>query len=548
MKITIAIPNYNGEEILKKNLPNILDSGADEVIVLDDCSIDQSLQILEKFNIQSEKLKILKHKKNKGFILSVNELFDEASGDIVVLLNNDVWVEKDFLNQILNHFKNKKVFSVNLHEVGEGPAVAFWKDGFYQFKRGQELKTVQKSAWASGGSAAFRKDFWQSLGGFDKIFAPFYFEDIDLSFRALKEGYEILWEPNAKVRHHHGTTIKKSHSKKYTEWVQQRNQLLFIWKNIKDPRLLSEHKKNLVKRLFKLGYFVPFFWALTKKIASTQVPRNGERGDLEAINYAKNPKLSVITVTFNNEDSIKKYIASILEYLPKNGEIVILDNNSNDGTLKKLEEFGDRIKLIKSSENIGFSKGNNRAAKQALGDYLFFLNPDTEIEKSIFEELINFYENTVDVGIVGPRLIMENGQTQESVKKSPSIFGAIKEFVFGIRNAYSQYAPTGDNPMEVEVVYGAAMLMAREIFEKLRGFDERYFLYYEDADLCKRVRYFGKKIYYYPAVSIKHLVGASKSDQDRYKLNLESARKYHGILGAFILQLIFWVPRLRQKL
>ncbi len=290
MKTSIVIPNFNGEDLLAKNLPNVLKSGADEVVILDDGSVDKSLELLSKLKIDNGQLKILEHKKNQGFIPSVNDLFNAATSEVVVLLNNDVLVNPDFLKPLLKHFENPKVFAVNLHEEGNGPAVAFWKDGFFEFKNGSE-RGYQKSAWASGGSSAIRREYWEKLGGFDPLFAPFYWEDIDISFRALKMGWEILWEPAAKVKHEHESTIRKI-NQRYVRWVRERNQLLFIWKNITNPKFKSGHRTGLLKRLLtKPGYWVPFLWALwkTNKIASSKTPRNDvgyERSDMEVINYA----------------------------------------------------------------------------------------------------------------------------------------------------------------------------------------------------------------------------------------------------------------------
>lgn len=286
MKISIVIPNFNGKDLLSENLPNVLQSGADEVLVNDDASSDESINFIKK---NFPEIKLLINQKNQGFIPSVNKLFKEAGGDIVVLINNDVWVQKDFLNNLLLHFKDKKIFAVNCHEEGEGWADAFWKNGFFEFKRGEESKLVHKSAWASGGSAAFRKDLWIKLDGFDKVYEPFYFEDVDISFRALKAGYEILWEPSSNIKHQHGTTINKFFSQKYLTWIEQRNQLLFIWKNINDPKLRRDHKTNLLKRLFKgsgLGYWIPYLSALirSRKIKKNDLPL--QRSDWEVINYA----------------------------------------------------------------------------------------------------------------------------------------------------------------------------------------------------------------------------------------------------------------------
>lgn len=259
-------------------------------------------------------------------------------------------------------------------------------------------------------------------------------------------------------------------------------------------------------------------------------------------------KVSVIIISYNSEDFIEKCVSSLLKNLPRESEIIILDNASTDKTITILEKFLPQIRLIKSTENLGFAKGNNKAVKEANGEYLFFLNPDTQVKSGVINQLINFYEQTPNVGIVAPKLVMRNGQTQPSVKKLPTIWGAVKEFIFGIKNAYSEYVPEAKSPMEIEYVYGAAMLIEKNLFDKLSGFDEKYFLYYEDADLCKKVRDLGKKIYYYPGAFVMHLVGATKSKRDRYELSYESFVKYHGILAALVLQMIFLIPRLRRRL
>lgn len=255
-------------------------------------------------------------------------------------------------------------------------------------------------------------------------------------------------------------------------------------------------------------------------------------------------KISVVIVSYNSQGFIEKCINSVLKNLSEKGEVIVLDNASSDKTVDILKKFGNKIKLINSDKNLGFAKGNNLAVKEAVGEYLFFLNPDTEIQRPIFDELIKFYETTVDARIVTPKLIMPNGQIQPSVRKLPTIWRALMEYILDIKNSYSEYVPSGDKPQVVEMAYGAAWLLKKDIFEKLKGFDEKFFLYYEDVDFCNRLKKIGKKVYYYPKVSIKHIVGATKSEQDKYKLNLESAQKYHGWFKFALLQLIFRLRRL----
>lgn len=254
--------------------------------------------------------------------------------------------------------------------------------------------------------------------------------------------------------------------------------------------------------------------------------------------------ISVIIISYNSENFIENCLSSLSKNLPSKSEVIVLDNASSDSTVEKLKKFIPQIKLIKSKENLGFAKGCSKAAKKAKGKYLFFLNPDTEINSPVLEELVEFYGNHPNAGIVAPKLIMPDGTVQPSVKKLPTIWRAFQEYILGIKNSYSQYIPERNNPQAVEMVYGAAILIKKDLFEKLKGFDEKFFLYYEDADLCRRVHEMGKKVYYYPQVSVKHMVGGTKSDQDKYKLNLEASIKYHGLFKSAVLQIIFRLHRL----
>lgn len=256
--------------------------------------------------------------------------------------------------------------------------------------------------------------------------------------------------------------------------------------------------------------------------------------------------ISAIVVTYNSQDFIEDCLSSVVKFLP-DAEVIVVDNNSTDQTVKKIEKFLPAVKLIRSPKNLGFGAGNNLALRQARGEFLLLLNPDTQLVGPI-DQLVSFYNETPNVGIVGPMLLMPNGQIQPSVRKLPTIWGAFKEFILAVKNAYSQYVPEDENPVEVECVYGAAMLIKKDLFKSWGGFDEKYFLYYEDIDLCRRIRKLGKKIYYYPKVKVKHLVGASIARQDKYILNLQSAKIYHGYLVIFLLQLIFKIHNLLKKI
>jgi len=254
LKVSIVIPNYNGENLLLENLPYVIKAKDNsrnrvlEIIVVDDASTDQSVKIIKK---KFPEIKLIKHTKNRGFSSSVNTGVRTSKGELIVLLNTDVVPKEDFLESALRHFENPGVFAVSLHEKGYGPARGVFKDGFIQHESMPESKKLENTFWVNGGSGIFRRDVFLRLGGMDeKLLNPFYWEDVDLSYRALKSGYRILWEPKARVLHQHELTIQKI-PLKYRQRIQERNHLLFIWKDLTSKRLLKKHSVGVIKRVFR---------------------------------------------------------------------------------------------------------------------------------------------------------------------------------------------------------------------------------------------------------------------------------------------------------
>lgn len=275
----------------------------------------------------------------------------------------------------------------------------------------------------------------------------------------------------------------------------------------------------------------------------------------------KNPiKLSIITVTYNNASGIERFIDTLLKNLPAGCEIIVYDNASEDNTSEVVSKF-KKLTLIKGSQNLGFAKGCNRAVSRARGEYLLFLNPDVKVDNNI-SRMVSFLEDSPRVGLLVPKLLDTNGMPQTSVIKIPGLLGAIKEYFFGIKNAYSEYSPGISQPIEIEAAYGAAFLAKRSLFEKLGGFDERYFLYYEDIDLCRRIKRLGLKVVYYPMAVFTHHKGQStktisvkghdklsgvlswffpiKSSGSRYFL-VQSSNIYHGVIKSLLIHLVIFL-------
>ena len=215
MKISIVIPNFNGKELLEKNLPNVFKAvensknNIGEVIIIDNGSTDDSLQYLKKSF--DGRYKLIRHSKNRGFSTAINTGVRSSHADLVLLLNSDVSPEVDFLEKPQELFVDPQVFAVSLHENGHGPSRAAFNNGIIDIGFTKpESKKVELTFYASGAASLFRKSTWQILGGMDeKLLSPFYWEDIDICYRASKRGYTILWSPDGRVVHNHESTSSK---------------------------------------------------------------------------------------------------------------------------------------------------------------------------------------------------------------------------------------------------------------------------------------------------------------------------------------------------
>ena len=218
-------------------------------------------------------------------------------------------------------------------------------------------------------------------------------------------------------------------------------------------------------------------------------------------------------------------------------EFIIVDNNSNDGSLEFLEkEITNKEKnivLINLKKNLGFGKASNIGANIAKGKYLIFLNPDTLIINENIYDLINFFEKKENVnekiGVIGVKIINEDGSLQYSCRGFPTILTQFYEsfFLFKVfrkSKIFGRYFMTWwdhNNIMEVDWVSGSFMFIKNEVFKNIGKFDENYFMYSEDADLCLRLKKEGFKNYYYPFYSIIHLDGAiAKRDPVSRELQL----------------------------
>lgn len=256
--------------------------------------------------------------------------------------------------------------------------------------------------------------------------------------------------------------------------------------------------------------------------------------------------LSIIIVSYNTLDLTKRCLKSLT---PKN-EVIVADNHSTDGSVEMIRKEFSWVKLILNSQNLGFAKAVNQALRIAGGENFLLLNSDTIVKKGAVEKLVEFAEK-VGPAIIGAKMLNPDGIPQASIFHLPTIKRAILEFWLGKKGEFSKYALTGLDPVRVEAVSGGAMLISREITKKIGLLDERYFMYFEDLDYCRRAKGAGFKIWYLPEAKIIHEHGASGHAladlSHQWRRLIPSSRIYHGLVKHLIISFILWSGQKRQK-
>ncbi|NOY15309.1 MAG: glycosyltransferase family 2 protein [bacterium] len=262
-KHTLVIPVYNNLDLLKKFLPGNLKYPWDEVIIVDDGSKDESSTWLQQ---TYPDITVIRHHTNQGFIKSVNQGFKKTKSDIVTLLNSDVLLKNNPIPVLNRFFKAKpKAFAVSFNEPQYSYAVSDW-DGLFGHQVGPKSTKPHQSLYASGGSSAFVRSIWLKLGGFDPIYQPFYWEDVDISWRAKQAGYQIWWHPKIIVDHQHESTTSQSHNQKYKTFIIERNRLIFTLRHFWQTPKSREIIKYLIARCMKHPGYTKVVYGAVKRL------------------------------------------------------------------------------------------------------------------------------------------------------------------------------------------------------------------------------------------------------------------------------------------
>jgi GT2 family glycosyltransferase len=286
---SIILPNYNGRHLLQRNLPSLfraLEDFEHEVIVVDDCSSDDSVSFLQQHYPQ---VLIVQNPQNLGFSATCNRGIATASKPLLCIVNTDVTFTPEYFTSALPHFDDPALFSVkgaivNYRDVftdvinTEATSELYYSRGFLRFNQ-RVVPDIDNLTGAIGAQFTLlgccficRREMMQQLNGFDEIYSPFYWEDADLAFRALRHGYLMAYEPLSIVYHQINSTIGNYRSKTKLRLVSMRNKFIFTWHHLQGASNWIQHigftLLSLLGRWLILDwkYYIAFIWAVARSL------------------------------------------------------------------------------------------------------------------------------------------------------------------------------------------------------------------------------------------------------------------------------------------
>lgn len=233
------------------------------------------------------------------------------------------------------------------------------------------------------------------------------------------------------------------------------------------------------------------------------------------------PEVSVLVVSYQSRELLRACLHSVqATVLARTFEILVADNASTDGTEAMLAAEFPQVRLLLMGANLGFARASNRALLEARGRYLLLLNPDTVSLGGAIDTLARHLESHNKVGVVAPRLLNADLTDQGTARAFPTAAA----FVFGRRSPFTRLLPanvwsrryligrtrTGDEPFAVDWVSGACLMVRRDVLERVGGLDEAFFMYWEDADWCRRIKQAGYEVFCVPAARVVHHEGGSR--------------------------------------
>ncbi len=248
-------------------------------------------------------------------------------------------------------------------------------------------------------------------------------------------------------------------------------------------------------------------------------------------------QLSVIILNYNVRYFLEQCVVSVQKALTNlDAEIIVVDNNSSDESCEMMKQLFPQIKLIENPVNVGFPKGNNIAVAEAKGEYICVLNPDTVVAEDTFEKILNFCHSELvsesNLGIIGCKLIDGTGNfLPESKRGVPTPWVAFTKIfsLYKMSNSFGKYYAqhiTENQSGKVDILVGAFMVMKRDLYLQVGGFDENCFMYSDDIDLSYMIQKLGKENFYFHETSVIHYKGESTVRDEKYLTRFREAMQF----------------------
>ncbi len=243
--------------------------------------------------------------------------------------------------------------------------------------------------------------------------------------------------------------------------------------------------------------------------------------------------LSVVIVSYNTRGILRRCLKALFENTGQDQmEVLVVDNDSRDGSAHMVRDEFPRVRLKANRDNLGFAAANNQAFALAKGEYILLLNPDAFVKPGTVDNAAEFMRTNPDCGICGGRIVDPDGSLNPSARRFPNWFsnlciltGLSSRFQgSSILNRHDFGGFAHDQIKEVDWVPGTFMLLRRNMLDDIGFFDERFYIYYEETDLCQRARQAGWKVYFIPDAEVEHIGGASSKTRKDKAYNKASAQ------------------------